>query len=104
VFVTIEDETGTANAIIWPDIFERFRPAAMGARLMLINGVIQRAKEVIHVMAHSLEDRGCWLFQLREEASQAPRPTEHAQNVLRSRPARRHPRNERLIPKSRDFH
>jgi error-prone DNA polymerase len=108
VFVTLEDETGVANIVIWPQIFEQFRAAVMGARLILINGAVQRTKEIIHVVARSLEDRSSWLGDLREETIRRPAFAEDASggtaNGLRPRPGRRHPRNERVIPKSRDFH
>ena len=78
VFVTLEDETGVANIVIWPQIFERFRAAVMGARLIFINGVVQRTKEIIHVIARSLEDRSSWLASLREETIRRPAFAEDA--------------------------
>ena len=42
VFMTIEDETGIANAVVWPKTLERFRKVVMGARLIVIHGRIQR--------------------------------------------------------------
>ena len=44
MFITIEDETGIANLVIWPDVFEAQRKVVMGARLMTVHGVIQREK------------------------------------------------------------
>jgi error-prone DNA polymerase len=62
VFLTLEDETGVANIVIWPKMFERFRPIVMGARLILVRGRVQHAQDapaggVIHLVAESLEDR-----------------------------------------------
>jgi error-prone DNA polymerase len=57
VFATLEDETGVANVIVWPDRFERFRSVVMGARLMLVRGRLQRDGIVIHLVAESLVDR-----------------------------------------------
>src|SRR5262249_45531639 len=62
VFVTIEDETGIANLIIWPKILERFRRAALGATLLRCTGKLQREESVIHVVAERLDD---WTPRLR---------------------------------------
>ncbi len=51
VFMTIEDETGIANAVVWPKTLERFRKVVMGARLILIHGRIQRHEDIIHVVS-----------------------------------------------------
>jgi DNA polymerase III alpha subunit len=56
VFMTIEDETGIANIIVWPKTFERFRPVVLGARYLAVTGALQREAEVIHVVAHRLID------------------------------------------------
>lgn len=56
VFATLEDESGGANVIIWPQIFERFRREAMNATLLTVNGRLQREGIVIHVVADRLED------------------------------------------------
>jgi error-prone DNA polymerase len=56
IFVTLEDETGVANIVVWPRVFERFRPIVMGARLMRVSGRLQREGIVIHVVAERMED------------------------------------------------
>ncbi len=56
VFVTLEDETGVANLIIRPNIFERYSRTACGAYLLQADGYVQRQGQVIHVMALRLED------------------------------------------------
>jgi error-prone DNA polymerase len=66
VFVTIEDETGIANLILWPTILERFRRAALGATLLRCTGKLQREQSVIHVVAERLEDMTPRLNTLRE--------------------------------------
>ena len=57
IFVTLEDETGVANVIIWPHVFERFRREVMGAVLLIVTGRLQREGIVTHVVADRLEDR-----------------------------------------------
>ncbi len=56
IFLTMEDETGVANAIIWPKVFERVRPIVLGARFIAITGKLQSESGVIHVVAEKAED------------------------------------------------
>ncbi|MBO9198240.1 error-prone DNA polymerase [Rhizobium sp. 16-449-1b] len=56
MFITIEDETGPANVVVWPSLFERRRQIVLGASLMAINGCIQREGEVVHLVAQQLFD------------------------------------------------
>ena len=55
-FVTLEDETGAANLIIRPDVWQRWRQAALGAKVLLAHGRLQRHGQVIHVVATKLEN------------------------------------------------
>jgi error-prone DNA polymerase len=57
VFVTLEDETGSANLILRPEVYDRFRPAARHAMLLQADGYVERQGQVIHVMAKRLADR-----------------------------------------------
>jgi len=96
VFVTLSDETGICNIVVWPKIFERFRKEAMGARLLLVEGHIQRSPEgVVHLVAERMIDRTHELNRLSEDGLKP----ERAENHLH-----RHPRQVRVLPKSRDFH
>ena len=54
-FITLEDETGIANLVVWRDTFERFRRVARLSTILLVNGSIERQGEVIHVHARKLE-------------------------------------------------
>ncbi|ARQ62134.1 error-prone DNA polymerase 2 (plasmid) [Rhizobium sp. Kim5] len=56
MFITIEDETGIANVVVWPKLFERARRVVLGASMMAINGRIQREGEVVHLVAQQLFD------------------------------------------------
>lgn len=56
IFVTIEDETGVANLVVWPKIFEKFRRIVLGAGLLGVSGRVQREGEVVHIVAHELFD------------------------------------------------
>jgi error-prone DNA polymerase len=71
VFITIEDETGTANLIVWPQILERFRRAALGATLLRCTGKLQREESVIHIVADRLEDMTPRLNTLRDRTGEA---------------------------------
>ena len=55
-FVTLEDETGSINLIVWRDVAERQRQALVGSRLMGVAGELQLEGEVMHVIAHRLVD------------------------------------------------
>ena len=56
MFITIEDETGIANLVVWPQVFEKFRRVVIGASMMAVHGRIQREGEVVHLVAHRLID------------------------------------------------
>jgi error-prone DNA polymerase len=66
IFMTLEDETGIANTIIWPRKFEQYRPIVMGARLISVTGVLQNEKSVIHIVADRFEDLTPLLGRLSE--------------------------------------
>jgi error-prone DNA polymerase len=82
IFMTIEDETGIANAIIWPRTFERFRPVVLGARLVTVTGKMQSEKGVIHVIADRIEDRTPLLAMLSADNA-AVEPLSRADEVKR---------------------
>jgi error-prone DNA polymerase len=117
IFITLEDETGIVNVVLWASRFERFRRVVMGAKLMVASGRIQKSKEgVIHLMATSLHDRTQDLDML-SDSHQTRLGLSRADEVIRPQIARgdsakgslppsrhSHPRNVRIIPKSRDFH
>jgi error-prone DNA polymerase len=66
VFITLEDETGIANLIVWPAVLERFRRAALGATLLYCRGRLQREESVIHIVAEDLQDMTPRLNTLRD--------------------------------------
>ncbi len=66
VFLTLEDETGAANVIVWPKVFEANRSAVIASRLLGVHGVVQRAAGVIHLVADRLEDLSAELDALGE--------------------------------------
>jgi error-prone DNA polymerase len=105
VFITIEDETGVANLVVWPDVFGKQRKIVMGARLMAVHGIVQRDPDsnVIHVVARRLEDHSAMLRHLGDEAMPSTLSNGDAPGSWRP-PASRHPRDAEIIPKSRDFH
>ena len=56
IFVTLEDETGVVNVIVWRKVYERFRRAVVAGRMLRVTGPVQRAHGVIHVIAETVED------------------------------------------------
>ena len=67
-FITLEDETGTANLIVRMSVWNRYRQAAHGATLLAAHGRLQRQGQVIHVLATRLEDLSPWLEQLGSQS------------------------------------
>jgi error-prone DNA polymerase len=65
VFATMEDETGTANLIIRPNIYEKYRPAARGAVALLAEGRVECQGEVVHLQVSRVTDLSKSLAQLR---------------------------------------
>ena len=112
VFITIEDETGIANCVVWAKTMERYRRVLMGARLILVQGRLQKHGSIIHVVVEHMEDRTEHLVRLAEggipkkaalaRADEVVRPVTDP-NRWRQNP-QRHPRNVKIMPKSRDFH
>ena len=68
IFLTLEDEGGIANVIVWPRRFEAFRPVVMGGRLIRVWGRLQCESDVIHIVADRMEDLSPWLGELCEGA------------------------------------
>ncbi|KEO91278.1 DNA polymerase [Erythrobacter longus] len=123
-FITLEDETGVVNLVVWPDLKEKQRGVVMGARLMEVRGRVEYDDEVIHVIAQNMVDASDQLYALSDDMLTAPlaradhvntplqgrkapatREAIHPRDMIDELPASRgHPRNHRIIPKSRDFH
>jgi len=120
VFITLEDETGIVNVVLWARLFELYRREVMAARLLSVTGELQRSPEgVIHLMANRVADRTAALAQLsasdalapqlsRADIIAYPRVPEHAFTAdaygQTPYPKASHPRDVRVLPKSRDFH
>lgn len=106
IFLTLEDETGIANVIVWPKMYERFRRAVIAGRLLRVTGQLQREGSVHHLVAWKIEDLSSWLDQLGMPDTTNPRCDEGKRPIPPRRPPRaRHPREQakQLFP-SRDFH
>ncbi len=109
VFLTLEDETGVSNVVVWRKIYEQFRQVVMGGRLLRVTGRLQREGSVVHLIAERIEDLSDRIAELghpmddvvgitQPQADDAPRTPRHL-------PRAQHPRDQakRLFP-SRDFH
>jgi error-prone DNA polymerase len=115
IFVTIEDETGITNGLMWARDFEANRRAVMASRLIVLEGVIQRSEEgVTHLMTSRVQDRTEMLRLLSEDHALEP-PLARVDEVIRPvltrspdarahHPRATHPRDVRVLPKSRDVH
>ncbi|PHR14358.1 MAG: hypothetical protein COA41_17440 [Sphingopyxis sp.] len=126
VFITLEDESGVSNLLLWASRFEKMRRPVMAARLMLATGEVQRSVEgVTHLMTTRVEDYTFMLDEIsahdgpnmpmaradevnrpvyRNEDRRAARAEREAAQPRPAYPRHGHPRNVRILPKSRDFH
>lgn len=66
IFLTLEDETGVINVVVWRALYERFRRAVIAGRLLRVTGRMQRENAVIHVVAEQIEDISPMLDKLLE--------------------------------------
>jgi error-prone DNA polymerase len=95
IFLTLEDETGIVNVVVWPKVFEANRRVLMTAQFLAVRGKIQREGLVIHVVAEELIDLTPELRRLGDGTATLPSPTkEHREGSWRPP----------WTPKSRDFH
>ncbi len=129
IFLTLEDETGVANVVVWPKLFERHRAEVLGGRFLVVDGRLQSESGVIHVVADKLMDRTSWLGRLAEagESVEARLPVDevaHPITEIRAKIAATSPltklvrdvpevsrdleemmrRASRAMPKGRNFH
>ena len=105
IFITLEDETGVANIILWARTFEAQRRAVMSARLMQVQGEVQRSPEgIVHLLAHRIIERNDAIARLSDQRSLSPQLGRGDEVVRPPYPRMGHPRQVRIIPKSRDFH
>jgi error-prone DNA polymerase len=105
IFATLEDETGIVNILLWARMLDRYRMPLMAARLMEAHGVVQKSREgVLHLMADRIVDRTALLDHLTDRGA-PPVTLSRADVVAHPQiPRTRHPRDVRVLPKSRDFH
>ncbi len=105
IFVTLEDETGVVNVIVWPKTYERFRRAVIAGRLLRVTGKLQREGAVSHLIAWRIEDLSGWLDRLGLPTTASPADESRRPVSPRPQPRARHPREQAktLFP-SRDFH
>ena len=83
IFVTLEDEGGIANIIVWPSIFEAHRRTLLGSRLLMVSGKLQRQELVMHVIAEKLVDLTSDLSLLSADHGQRVEATARADEVKR---------------------
>ncbi|MBP6014687.1 MAG: error-prone DNA polymerase [Alphaproteobacteria bacterium] len=114
IFMTLEDETGIANIVVWPKMFETFRPQVLGARFACVRGRLQSESNVIHVIADHIEDLTPLLSDLHADTS-ILEPMSRADEVKRPVPdsgtapgakrvnLHKHPRNVRPLQPSREY-
>ncbi len=72
IFLTLEDETGTVNVVVWTRLYERFRRAVIAGRCLKVTGRLQREGDVVHVVAERIEDISAMLDELVHCDTAAP--------------------------------
>jgi error-prone DNA polymerase len=102
VFVTIEDETGHANLIVWPPVFERQRLLVMSASMVACRGKVQKEGEVIHVVADHLTDLSALLASVGQRDGAFP--LERGRGDAVTHPNGDDPRERAIKVTTRDFH
>jgi error-prone DNA polymerase len=114
LFATLEDETGSANVIVWPKIFERFRRETLAAKFMWVRGRLQREGGVIHVIADrivnlndrlpELSDGGLTLPANYSRADEIVSPRETPGVIQAANKSLADDRVTKAFARSRDFH
>ncbi len=121
IFLTLEDETGIANVIVWPKVFETYRSVVIAARFIAVTGRLQSESGVIHVIAERIDDMTSMLGLLSRPQSNGlahpvKNPHRHPRNQMRltepglfetkATPAPTDARDDihRVMPKGRNFH
>ncbi len=103
MFLTVEDETGPANVVVWPSLFERRRRIVLGSSMMAINGRIQREGEVVHLVAQQLFDLTSDLSGLADRDETFKLPTGRGDEFAHGTPGSPDPR-ERAVMKVREIY
>jgi error-prone DNA polymerase len=85
VFMTLEDETGIANIVVWRDAFEANRRLVMSASFLIVHGQVQREGEVIHVVAERFTDLSGRLSELRDDQAPVVARSKVSGALIRSR-------------------
>ena len=100
LFVTLEDETGVANLVIWPKLYERQRRVILAARMLAVWGRVQREGAVVHLVANRLTDLSADLASIGEREAAFPLPHGRGDEFHHGSPGR----DPRDLPKPRDIH
>ena len=103
MFLTVEDETGPANVVVWPALFERRRQVVLGSSMMAINGRIQREGDVVHLVAQQLFDLTSDLSGLADRDEAFRLPTGRGDEFAHGTPGTPDSR-ERAVMKAREIY
>ncbi|WP_409514518.1 OB-fold nucleic acid binding domain-containing protein [Brevundimonas sp.] len=74
MFITIEDETGVANLVIWPSLYEQQRRIVLSASMLVVDGKVQREGDVVHIVATKLHDASALLASVGDRGEAFPLP------------------------------
>ncbi|MGO7572311.1 error-prone DNA polymerase [Rhizobium ruizarguesonis] len=103
IFMTIEDETGPANVVVWPKLFEQRRRVVLGASMIAINGRIQREGDVVHLVAQQVFDLSGDLSGLADRDAEFRLPTGRGDEFAHGSPGSPDSRDRVAAAKPRDI-
>jgi len=96
VFITLEDESGQANLVVWPQFFEEHRSVVMASRMLACVGKVQREGQIVHIVVKELYDVTSWMTRIGDMDMEQTARTENVTVVDQMPP--------RLRQRTRDFH
>lgn len=105
LFITLEDETGTANLVVFSKLFEQYRKEILQARLLMVEGKVQIEGEVIHVVVHRCLNMSA-LFSKLPNSTKTVRPADDQHGELTGSTMRLPAKEpfKKTLPKGRNFH
>jgi error-prone DNA polymerase len=102
-FITLQDETGLVNIVVFESLFEEYRKEILGAKIMMVQGWVQREGRVQHIIAKSCHDLTPLISEAVQQSKGVPQPNEMPFNGINKRTQQRENTAEGAIPKARSF-
>ncbi|MFC3166612.1 error-prone DNA polymerase [Paracoccus fontiphilus] len=104
MFITLEDETGVANLVVWPKVFEAHRRIVLGASMIGVQGRIQREGEVVHIVVHRIKDMSRELASVGVRGAAFPLPQGRGDKARHGQGARDMREGAAVGPRAREIY